>query len=416
MASPTRQPSGANQQNGQPAEPHKNLWPVLIIAIMIVAIVLAWGLISRHRQAVAVAAATEDAAIPTVTLTNASAEPATEAIVLQGNVQAYYEAPIYARTNGYVQAWYTDIGTRVKAGQLLALLDTPDVNDELHQAVAQLATAKANSQLADVTAHRWLVLRQTNSVSQQETDQQVSNAAAQRANVASAQANVERLQQLQDFRRVVAPFDGVVTARLTDIGALITNGTSTILFRVADTSQLRIYTEVPEPYVADMTEGGGVDLTFAEYPTRTFRATVARTSNALDPTSRTLMVELHLNNAQGTLLPGGYAQVHFLAKSAGGYARVPVSALLFRADGLHVATLASRWQETPKGSKHAETRGRIALKTVTIGRDFGTSLEITTGISPGESIIADPPDSATDGETVRLDDAAARTNSSGTNS
>jgi len=221
--------------------------------------------------------------------------------------------------------------------------------------------------------------------------------------VAAAEANVSQLRQLQDFKNVVAPFDGVVTARLTDVGALITNGTGTVLFRVADTSRLRIYTEVPEIESASIVEGGTADLTFGEFPGRVFKAKIVRTSDALDPATRTLMVELQIDNADGTLLPGGYTDVHFSGKSGANYARVPVSALLFRADGLHVATVAL--------NADGKT-GKIALKTVTIGQDYGTSLELTTGISPGETIILDPPDSAVDGETVRID----TTNNSGTNS
>ena len=392
MASPTRQ-----QNAGDAPKSHKTAMLVLLAILVVALLAAGWGLFSRFEAFASLRTTTEQASIPLVTLQQAKAEPASETIVLPGNVQAYYEAPIYARTNGYVQQWYTDIGSRVKAGQLLALIETPDVDDELRQAEADLGTARANNDLAQVTARRWITLRKTNSVSQQDADDKIGDAAAKKAAVASAAANVARLRQLQDFKRVVAPFDGVVTARLTDIGNLIADGTSTILFRVADTSRLRVYTEVPQTYVSNMKEGGEVDLSFAEYPGRSFKATIARTSNALDPATRTLMVELSLDNAGGTLLPGGYTQVHFEAKSGGTFVRIPVSALLFRADGLHVATVASRW---------SGNMAKIALKTVTIGRDFGSSLEITTGLEPGETIVIDPPDSATDGETVRIDSAA----------
>jgi len=382
---------------------HHTTRTVVIVGLVVAALLAAWGLYSRHRTLVALRTSTDQAAIPEVTLVKASAEAVFPAFVLPGTVQAYYEAPIYARTNGYVKKWYTDIGTRVKAGQLLAVLETPDVDDELRQAEANLRTAEATNTLDQTTARRWQMLRQTNSVSQQDLDDRVGAARAQQAAVAAAEANVSQLRQLQDFKNVVAPFDGVVTARLTDVGALITNGTGTVLFRVADTSRLRIYTEVPEIESASIVEGGTADLTFGEFPGRVFKAKIVRTSDALDPATRTLMVELQIDNADGTLLPGGYTDVHFSGKSGANYARVPVSALLFRADGLHVATVAL--------NADGKT-GKIALKTVTIGQDYGTSLELTTGISPGETIILDPPDSAVDGETVRID----TTNNSGTNS
>ena len=397
MAAPSRTTSTIEGKS------HHTTRTVVIVGLVVAALLAAWGLYSRHRTLVALRTSTDQAAIPEVTLVKASAEAVFPAFVLPGTVQAYYEAPIYARTNGYVKKWYTDIGTRVKAGQLLAVLETPDVDDELRQAEANLRTAEATNTLDQTTARRWQMLRQTNSVSQQDLDDRVGAARAQQAAVAAAEANVSQLRQLQDFKNVVAPFDGVVTARLTDVGALITNGTGTVLFRVADTSRLRIYTEVPEIESASIVEGGTADLTFGEFPGRVFKAKIVRTSDALDPATRTLMVELQIDNADGTLLPGGYTDVHFSGKSGANYARVPVSALLFRADGLHVATVAL--------NADGKT-GKIALKTVTIGQDYGTSLELTTGISPGETIILDPPDSAVDGETVRID----TTNNSGTNS
>lgn len=405
MASPTRQ----TREGEAPQKSHKTAKMVIFIAMVVFAVLAGFGLLSRHQSEAALREQTEDAALPAVTLAPASGEPAAQSIELPGNVQAFYEAPIYARTDGYVHAWYTDIGSRVKAGQVLAVIETPDVDDQLRQAQADLGTAVANNDLAQTTARRWITLRKTNSVSQQDADDKIGDAAAKRAAVASAQANVARLRQMQEFNRVVAPFDGVVTARLTDIGDLITAGTSTVLFRVADTSKLRVYTQVPQTYVSSMKEGGEVNLTFTEYPGRSFPAKIARTSNALDPTTRTLMVELLLDNSNGTLLPGGYTEVHFSAKSSGNVVRVPVSAVLFRADGLHVVTIGSRWTEKPQnGDQQGEQRGKLALKTVTIGNDYGTALQITTGLSPGETIVTDPPDSATDGEIVKIDTSTAK--------
>jgi RND family efflux transporter MFP subunit len=371
---------------------------VLAVGVLIALILAAWGLISRHRAEAALRAETEQAAIPIVTLVAAAAEPDGQEIELPGTVQAYSEAPIYARASGYVKAWYTDIGARVRAGQVMAVLDTPDVDDQARQAQADLANAEATYDLARTTARRWLKLRRTDSVSQQDADEKAADAKAKKAALEAAAANAARLRQMQDFKRVVAPFDGVVTARLTDIGALIADGVATELFRVADIAKLRVFSQVPQLYASELKVGDAVDLTFAEYPGRIFKAKLARTSNALDPSSRTLLVELDLDNADGLLLPGGYTQAHFKAVSPAPRARVPASALLFRADGLHVAALAPR--DMDKAAPGSEVA--IALRSVVLGRDFGATVEIASGIAPGETILANPPDSALDGEIVRV--------------
>jgi RND family efflux transporter MFP subunit len=368
---------------------------LLLAAVLLAALLLAlWGLWSRHDHAIALERTTEDQAIPTVLVTAAARGPVAEEIILPGTVQAWYEAPIYARTSGYVKRWYTDIGTHVKTGQLLAEIDTPDVDDQLHQAEADQATAEANNRLAQSTAQRWKGLRATDSVSQQDADEKYADAEAKQTMVRSAAANVARLRQQVAFRQVVAPFDGVVTARETDVGALINAGAGAAaeLFKVADTSRLRIYVQVPQTNSSQMHEGLIVDLTFAEHPGETFPAKLVRTAQALDPTARTLLVELQVDNEQGILLPGGYTQVHFHLPTAETTVRLPVSAIIFRADGLHVATLGPG--------------NHVALKPIIMGRDFGTAIEILSGVAPGDPVIDNPPDSIVEGEVVRVAQAA----------
>lgn len=367
------------------ASTHRARWYAL--AGLVVALA-AWGIASRLSERAALATDTAELAITTVSTVKPSPSSAPENLVLPGSVQAYYEALILARTNGYVREWYTDIGTRVKKGQLLAEIDTPEVDQQLRQARADLATATANFQLAHTTDQRWRDLLATKSVSQQAADSAAGDASAKRAVLASAQANVARLSDLESFKHVLAPFDGVVTSRNTDIGALINAGQGTALFRVSDISKLRIYVLVPQLYAANTTPGLHADLTFPERPGKSYPAQVVRTADALDPTSRTLQVELLVDNSSGELFPGAYAQVHFnLARGAGSLS-VPASAVLFRSADLEVAVV---------GPDH-----KVTLKTITTGRDFGTSLEVLTGLAPGEDIIANPPDSLATGTLVRV--------------
>jgi RND family efflux transporter MFP subunit len=319
-----------------------------------------------------------------------SQAPASEKLVLPGSVQAYYEAPIYARTSGYLKLWYTDIGTVVKKGQLLAEIETPEVDQELTQAQADLATAEANYQLAKTTDERWQALLTTGSVSKQDADQRAGDAAARKAAVQSAAANVARLRDLESFKRVLAPFDGVVTQRNTDIGALINAGQSpgSALFHVADTHRLRIYVSVPQPYAAAVAPGNSADLIFAEHPGKNFPAKVAFTAQALDPATRTLQVELQVDNPIGELFPGAYAEVHFKLASPASMLRLPVNAIMFRAAGLQVATVSSNHQ--------------VRLKSITEGRDFGTSIEVLSGVATDDDVILNPPDSISDGASVRI--------------
>jgi RND family efflux transporter MFP subunit len=357
------------------------------VGVVIALGLAAWGIASRLSQRATLTADTAQLAIPTVSTIKPTPSSAAEQLVLPGSIQAYNEAMIFARTNGYVRQWYTDIGTRVKKGQLLAEIDTPEVDQQLRQARADLGTAHANFQLASTTNQRWRELLATNSVSQQAADSAAGDESAKKAALASAEANVARLSDLESFKHVVAPFDGIVTSRNTDIGALINAGQGSALFRVSDTSKLRVYVLVPQLYAADTTRGLNADLAFPERPGKTYPAQVVSTADALDPVSRTLQVQLLVDNSSGELFPGAYAQVHFKLQGAGSLG-VPASAVLFRSSDLQVAVV---------GADH-----RVTLKSITTGRDFGTSLEVLTGLAPGDDIIANPPDSLATGTLVRV--------------
>jgi RND family efflux transporter MFP subunit len=366
------------------------LWLLLALALLLGI----WGTISRVRSREQLARETQAASTPLVTAASPVPSPPAEDLELPGNVQAFIEAPIYARTSGYLRKWYTDIGTPVKKGQLLALIDTPEVDQQLKQAQHELDTADANARLAASTHARWQGLLAKHAVSQQDADQKAAEAEATASSAAAARANVERLKELESFKRVVAPFEGVVTYRNTDVGALITTGgAGTALFRVADKRTLRVYVEVPEPYAPQTRPGVVADLTFSEYPSRSFPATVVRTAQALDPSSRTLQVELHVDNREDELLPGAYARVHFRIPGRAGTLRIPASALLFRAAGLQVATVSPDMH--------------VKLKAIVQGRDFGRSVEVLSGITAQDRVVTNPPDSVSDGMLVRVAGAGA---------
>ena len=359
--------------------------------IIAVALVLAiWGIVSRLSARNALERQASDASIMTVLTAQPKLGPGADSLVLPGNVQAFYEAPIYARTNGYLKTWHTDIGTPVKKGQLLAEIDTPEVDQQLRQAQADLATAEANYQLARTTNERWKGLLATESVSQQDADQRAGDAAAKLAARQSANANLARLQETESFKRVLAPFDGVVTQRNTDVGALINAGqnSGSPLFRVADTHRLRIYVAVPQPYAGSIHKGQTADLVFADRPGKRYTATVENTANALEANTRTLQVELQIDNSKGDLLPGSYGQVYFDIAGDDKTLRVPVNSVLFRTAGLQVATL--------------DKDHRVHLKTITQGRDFGTEVEVLSGVDPGDTLVVNPPDSIIDGMQVRI--------------
>jgi RND family efflux transporter MFP subunit len=363
----------------------------LLIAAGVAVVLAAWGILSRLYARVLLERAAADAAIVTVATAHPSRGPGTDILVLPGTVQAFYEAPIYARTNGYLHAWYTDIGTSVKKGQLLAEIDTPEVDQQLRQAEADLATAKANYQLARSTNERWQGLLATESVSKQDADERAGDAAAKEAAEQSAAANVARLRELESFRRVVAPFDGVVTQRNTDVGALINAGETpgSALFRVADTHRLRIYVSVPQSYAGQVSQGASAGLVFADRPGKRYEASVSSTARALDASSRTLQVELQIDNAKGELFPGSYAEVHFDLRGTGAtLLRIPVNSVLFRAQGLLVATV--------------DSSGHAHLHRITQGRDFGKEIEVLSGVEESDTLIVNPPDSISDGMQVRV--------------
>jgi RND family efflux transporter MFP subunit len=372
----------------RPAGPHTRR--TLLIVAVVVLLLAVWGILSRLSARNALEKLAQSAAVPTVTVVHAKEGPATTKLVLPGSVTAFYEAPIYARTNGYLRTWYTDIGTNVKKGQLLAVIETPEVDQQQRQAQADLATAQANYELARTTNERWKGLLSTQSVSQQDADERAGDAAAKQAAQQSSAANLARLNELESFKRVLAPFDGVVTQRNTDLGALINAGETpgSALFRVADTHRLRIYVSVPQPYAAGIHVGLQAGMEFADHPGKRYIGTVANTARALDATSRTLQVELQIDNTSGELLPGSYAQVHFELLGANSALRIPVNTLLFRTQGLQVATL--------------DGQGRVVLKNITEGRDFGTEIEVISGITSGDTLVLNPPDSTIDGMQMRV--------------
>jgi RND family efflux transporter MFP subunit len=311
------------------------------------------------------------------------------AIELPGNTQAFTSAPIYARTSGYLKQWYFDIGAHVKRGQLLAQIETPELDEQLAQAENQLKTAEANLQLAQVTADRWVYLEKSSVVSKQERDQAVSDLNAKRATADSDRANVARLQKLQEFEHVYAPFDGVITARNTDIGDLI-QGDNTApkeLFHLAAVEKLRVYISVPEVYETAIKPGESVRLTLDAFPGEKFTGTLVRDSNSIDLASRTLRVEVDIDNPTGRLLPGAYAFVHLKLPSAAGAVTVPTNTLLFRAEGLRVAVVHD---------------GQAKLVPITIGRDYGSSVEVLSGLTAEDSVVLDPSDSIMDDSPVKI--------------
>jgi RND family efflux transporter MFP subunit len=361
------------------------------LILLLVALVLAvWGVASRVYSRNELGKETAEQAVPVVIVQKPALSPPAEDLVLPGSVQAFVEAPIFARTSGYLRTWYTDIGDAVKKGQLMAEIDTPEVDQQLRQSEADLATAKANANLAHSTDVRWQGLLANQAVSQQDADTRAGEATASQAQAASAQANVARLHELESFKRIVAPFDGVVTARNTDIGALITAGQTAgnALFRVADTGKLRIYIDVPEPYAPQTKPGIEVQLRFNEHPGEDYPARLVRTARALDPTLRTLRVELQVDNSRGELFPGAYTEAHFKLPGSTSTLRVPVTALIFRSQGLQIATVGSD--------------NKARLRSIVQGRDFGTSVEVLSGVSADDQVVINPPDSLSDGGTVRV--------------
>jgi RND family efflux transporter MFP subunit len=361
-----------------------------LVTLALLAVAIDFGIRSRVADASTLAHATEESAIPIVNVVHPKRGAPTSEIVLPGGAQAFVDAPIFARTNGYLKKWYFDIGARVKQGELLAEIETPEVDQQLEQALSDLETAKANLGLAITTADRWKALLEEDSVSKQETDQAVSNLQAQKATVASNAANVHRLQELQSFEKVYAPFDGIITARNTDVGALINAGAATTpgkeLFHLAAIHTLRVFVSVPEVYSRAAIPGAIATLTLDEFPGQVFRGTLARNANAIDPIARTLLVEVDVDNPAGQLLPGAYMSVHLKLPEQIRSVTTPANTLLFRAEGLRVGVVKNN---------------HVALIPVKIGRDYGDTVEVLSGLQSTDAIIVDPSDSLINGAQVQ---------------
>lgn len=352
--------------------------------------VAAWGIFSRLHARTALANSTQAAAVPTVIVVAPHHSDSSNELVLPGDVQAYTDAPIYARTNGYLKHWYADIGKQVKAGEVLADIETPEVDAQYRQAKADLATAEANNHLSQTTSARFQALKKTGLVAAQDVDNAQGDADAKKAQLESARQNLQRLQQLEGFNRITAPFDGVVTSRHTDVGALVTAGSASgqELFHMTATSRLRVYVQVPQAY-ADLVHAGlDAELSFPERPDRRFPAKVVSTSRSIDATTRTLLTQLEVDNSKDELLSGSFVQVHLPLPLGLASWRLPSNTLLFRSDGLHVATV--------------DANNRVQLNTVQIGRDFGNEIEILSGVRAQDRVIINPVDSLLSGAQVRI--------------
>ncbi len=372
---------------------------VVVIVVLIAVVVAVIGVLRRKQSSKDLADYTSKTSAPPVSLETPKMQQDASEIVLPGNMQAFALAPIYARTTGYVKVWYHDIGSRVKKGDLLAVIETPELDQQLASAKADLATAMSNAGLAKTTADRYRDLIGSSAVSQQDTDNFVSQLSARNTEVASAAANVRRLEELVGFERVTAPFDGVITARNLDVGQLIsadgstnTAGAGTVranreIFDISSIDTLRVFVNVPQQYSPDARRGVTATLTLPQYPGRKFDGKLVRTSESVDPASRTLLAEVDVNNRSGELLPGSYTQVHLNVSRAAPAMVIPVSALILASDGLNVATVNG-------------TRAHILR--VTPGRDLGATVEILSGLSEGQKVISNPPDSLTEGQEVRV--------------
>ena len=387
----------ASEMENQSQPQKSRLFGVLILGVIVLVIVGAFTLLQRRTQYQALAKETEVRAVPTVAVIHPVTEPTEEGLVLPGSMQAYVESPIYARTNGYLKKWYRDIGSRVQKGELLAEIDTPEVDQQLIQAKADLETSQANANLSHITASRYGDLIKTDSVSKQEVDNAAGDLAAKQATVASSQANVHRLSELESFKHIYAPFSGVITRRNVDIGTLINagNGGSTqLLFSLAQTDPIRVYVSVPESAAPSIRPGLPAHLELTQFPGRKFQGKVVRTAEAIDPTSRTLLTEVDVPNKTGELLPGGYAQVHLDVQVASARLQVPVNALLFRSEGLRAVVV---------GPDH-----KLHLQQLTIGRDCGVSLEVLQGIQGSDWIVVNPADSLEEGQQVNVKEVSVK--------
>ncbi len=366
--------------------------PILggILLVLVILVAMAAGLHARARAEASLASTTRQSAVINVAVSTPQ-QPTIQPLVLPADTQAYVDTEIYARTSGYIKKWYTDIGAQVYKGQILALIESPEVDQEVDQARSQLATAEANLHIAQITAERWEKLLAKNAVSRQEADQNESNLKASESNLAAAKANLGRLLQLQEFEKVYAPFNGVITQRNIDIGSLIQAGNDNLpqaqLFHLDAIDTLRLYVPVPEVYVSDIHHGDRVEVTTDEYPNEKFYGTIVRNSDAINMQTRTLNVEVDVSNRDHKLLPGQYAFVHFMIPPAKSSMMLPSNTLLFRTHGLRVGVVRD---------------GRVHLTPIVIGRDYGATVEVTSGLQPQDQVILNPPDSLAEGERVRI--------------
>ncbi len=388
------------RQMGEPTPPlndvaagkrSRKAWVVLSVAVAAVAALLGSGIWSRVKAGATLRAETTQAALPAVSVVSPKRTAPADEIILPGNVQPFITSPIYARTNGYLKKWYFDIGAHVKKGQLLAVIETPEVDQQLQQARSNLLTAQANLELASITKTRYQGLLKSNAVSQQDVDNAVGTYNANAAIVEADKAAVEQYSALVSFEKVYAPFDGVITARNTDIGDLINSGSSsnvkTDLFHIAQPGMLRVYVDVPEEYSRGIKVGMRANLSLAEFPDRKFQGKVVRTADAINMTTRTLLIEIDVENPTGTLLTGSYAEIHLAVPTLASTFLIPVNTLLFRTEGLRVGVV--------KG-------GKVVLTTVTPGHDFGNEIEIVAGLKADDQVIINPPDSIVAGQQVQI--------------
>jgi RND family efflux transporter MFP subunit len=363
---------------------------LLAVAVIVLCYLVYTGIESRVRAQGDLRRTTLDAAVPTVSVIQPKREDRPEEVALPGNMQAFVATPIFARTSGYLKKWYFDIGAHVKAGQLLVEIETPEIDRQLDQARADQATAQANYDLSKTTADRYQTLLKSDSVARQDTEDRVGDLHAKKAMLDSASFNVRRLEETQGFQKIYAPFDGVITARNTDIGALIDAGANSPgkeLFDIAATEQLRVFVNVPQIYSRAARPGNMADLTLAEFPGRHFFGKIARTADAIDPTTRTLLTEVDVPNGSGELLPGAFVTVHLKLAAHSSAVVLPVNTLIFRSEGMRVAVVRN---------------GQAVLIPITIGRDFGTQVEVVSGIGGDEEVIENPSDSLTSGAAVRM--------------
>ena len=399
-SNPNQQPGYENETAPEQAaiSPRKALVGIAVV-VVIAAVLAGYGILRRIHADHALVERTTELAAPTVIVAAPKAGAPIDSFVLPGNVTSYTDSPIYARTSGYLTKWYFDIGAKVKKGALLAEIATPEVEQQLAQSEADLNTAQANANNARIQAERYTGLVQSDAVSRQDTDTYVNQATSTAAQVRSAQANVARLRQLQSFEKVYAPFDGVITARNIDTGQLIDPGAGKELFHLQALQTLRVYVNLPQIYSANVKPGAKIGLSFAEHAGTIYQGTLVRTSDAIDPASRTLLVEIDVDNHAAELLPGSLAQVHFKTPSAGPTLIVPAATLIFRKEGLCVGVVVN---------------GNTAhLVPVVIGEDDGANVQIVTGLSIGDHIIQDPPDSLIEGEKVQVASPGSQTNAGG---